>query len=284
MKSATMSVTCNIPKTKNNVLKLHLYPVAKNISIVGNKNLGSVLLEMINFGECNTKSVMKLMRQFDLPHKKVIKNFCFTVDMAVLPENKSSYVIEGIENNLNDVQNHLYIDNPYLAAKKISVEFDLKSVAENLIVLSYKVFFNNEFIVESKFNHQTQQTFIKHLNFLHPLLVDDFHNEWLDFEFEDNTPLHTSLMDEAIKRQLNFNFNNEFGTFEEQFEDGGFRSKLDIYLRDKTIKFWNTNHETNNQREVNKKVITDVLSNILVAPLDNLNWMLEQCLNEQVSA
>lgn len=299
MMNATMSITSKTSKKDNNISELSSYQVANNISFVGDKNVGSVLFKIINFGECNSKSVMKLLHRFDLPSKTNIKNVCFTVDMGILQVGKSRYVIEGIEDQLNDVQNHLYIDNPYLGAKQISIEFDLVLNDESFIVSSYKVFFNNEFIIESEFNIESKEVSIKHLNYLHPLLVDEYHNEWLDFEFEDNTPLHTSLMDEAIKRQLNFNFNNEFGTFEEQFEDGGFRSKLDLYLRDKNIKFCNTNfaipslnqsvgvcsiYELDSHLNVNKHVLTQVLSSIMVTPLDNLNWVLNPYLNEQLSA
>lgn len=216
-----------------------------------------------------------------------------------ITESRTSYKNAKIENELSDCQNHLYISNPILETKNISLELDLNTLNRALFVESYKVHLNGEFIAESHFDSTTNIASVKHLNVLHPLLVDEYHNEWLEFEFEDGTPLHTDLMSEAIKRQLNFSFNSEFGTFEDQFEDGGFRSKLDLYLRGKTIKLWNSNfalpslkkpieicsiHESDDHLKVNKKVLTDVLSNLLTTPLDNLNWLLTEELTVKKSA
>lgn len=299
MMNAKMLITSKIANTENNISELSFYQMAKNISFVEDKALVGELLQIINCGKCNYKSLVNLLNNHYQLSNPIIRSVCFRVDMEALPIYTSSYANEEIGYQLNDVKNHLYLENPMLSAKKISVEFELKSIDKKFIVSSYKVFINDVFIVESQFDHANKQAFIKHLNYLHPLLVDQYHHEWLEFEFEDGSPLHTGLMKNATQQQLDFNFNNEFGTFEEQFEDGGFRSKLDMYLRNRTIKFWNTNsaipnlnqaveicsiHEADSHIEVNKKVLTDVLSNLLVAPLDNLNWMLNQFLNEKLSA
>ena len=299
MMKATMSITSKIASTKKNISELSSNQMVKSFSIVTDKVLSGGLLQIINCGKCNYKSLVNLLNQNTQPSTEIIRRICFRVDMGTLTTGKSMYSIEKVKSQLDDVQDHLYLDNPISSAKQISTEFVLESIDGNFIVSTYKVFINNEFIVESQFDHSNKQAFIKHINFLHPLLVDDFHNEWLEFEFEGGSALHTDLMKNSIQQQLDFNFNNEFGTFEEQFEDGGFRSKLDMYLRGRTIKFWNTNfaipklnkaveicsiHEEDEHLGVNKKVLNDVLSNLLVTPLDNINWILSQCLNKELVA
>lgn len=192
-----------------------------------------------------------------------------------------------------DLMDDLTIRVPMHQVKNIKVEILLTPVGKIYMASTYNVSLNNELVISSVFNLQAGFTLIDSINFEHFVLEDEYDDSWLELAFEEGTTLHTNLLNKAKSAGLESKHDDEYGPFEEQFEDNGYQSKLDMYLCKGNIAIHNNVAAIPNYQESiathptylaplmvksqNQMIVDTALSDIMTLPMALVANHLEEC-------
>ncbi|GHW53988.1 AAA domain protein [Vibrio cholerae] len=160
------------------------------------------LHQILEQGNCNPVRLSALNNKYvggfeNLVHGRKLDN-PMIIKIAFDKQGKvgSSYgflsdLIEGAE---------LCISSPSVSAETMALEFELawSSVHKTAYVSRYTVFFDDIFIAEVTSDAGLKQPVISSINYLHPLLMPENHEEWLLSSFEDGASIHWALYDKLF--------------------------------------------------------------------------------------
>ncbi len=95
----------------------------------------------------------------------------------------------------------LPVGSPSTEVKQVAVELEISwSDPENTAYVSrYSLWLNDQFIAEVTSDKGLKQPLLTRMNYLHPLLLPENHNEWLEECFDDGVDIHQSLKDTAFQ-------------------------------------------------------------------------------------
>jgi len=81
---------------------------------------------------------------------------------------------------------------------KLEFEISWSKALNTAYISSYKVWLDNEFVASLSSDSGLKQPIIENLNYLHPLLLPENHNEWLEEQFDDGYKVHTALEGKSL--------------------------------------------------------------------------------------
>jgi hypothetical protein len=95
----------------------------------------------------------------------------------------------------------LGISSPSVAAETMALEFEISwSKSERTAYISrYVVSFDGEDIAEVTSDVGLKQPVLSGINYLHPLLLPEEHDDWLVTTFDDGTSIHNDLFDKVLE-------------------------------------------------------------------------------------
>jgi hypothetical protein len=220
----------------------------------------------------------------------------------------------------------LRLSSPVIDAQIIALEFVISWAGQKqtAFVANYKIWFDGIEIAEASSDAGLMQPQITSLNYLHPLLLPDNHEEWLVECFDNDVAIHNALFDKVLDlkdipnpdhREISKGADRPFDGDEEEplFTDNCFVSEFHELLNDQ--RNISNNYESADnmvvveaetlihvpigiqglsgalpstgmklksslslEDEQQNEVFVELLSDILVAPLDNLKKLLNDSL------
>lgn len=228
-----------------------------------------------------------------------------------------SELIEGVE---------LGVSSPSVAAETMALEFEIawSQTRKTAFVSRYTVSFDNKVIAEVTSDAGLKQPVISAINYLHPLLLPENHEDWLVNNFEDRAPIHWALYGSLLEslglpnpshRDIKHGESPPFEDFEDppEFSDEPYLSELHEQLNEGRFQESDTVEAVNyiylNKHKVThvpigigslsgallqkgrklktslslddaklNELLVELLSDLLIAPLDNLFRILEESL------
>ena len=179
-----------------------------------------------------------------------------------------------------DLVKDLIFSSSFEKVSSFQVRIKLLEVENTFIAQSYTITLNKEIVLVCRRDNDNTAT-LSYLNFQHPILEDEFENEWLCYEFEDGTFLNHSLVERAVDLGLNNQCSENCTSFISHFDNNGPQSKLEQTLKGTALFLTNTNNALPkvNQRiqfiakylkltESNERVLMALLSDIMVTPIN----------------
>ncbi|HHQ6576493.1 TPA: DUF3696 domain-containing protein [Serratia fonticola] len=160
------------------------------------------LLKVIEKGQCNPQRIENLNNKYiggfiNLIHghdylKKILIRIEFDKDGRL----GSSYgAIEDFFENFN-----LGISSPSEMAQKMSITFEISwsDLLSTAYVSRYTVAFDGENIAEISSDSGLRQPTLSAINFLHPLLLPENHDEWMTNSVNEGKKIHIGLKDNYL--------------------------------------------------------------------------------------
>lgn len=160
------------------------------------------LHQVLTQGNCNPVRLSALNNKYvggfeNLVHGRKLDNpMVIKIEFDKQGKVGSSYgflsdLIEGVE---------LCVSSPSVAAETMALEFEIawSAVRKTAYVSRYTVFFDDIFIAEVTSDAGLKQPVISCINYLHPLLLPENHEEWLVSSLEVGAPIHWALYDKLL--------------------------------------------------------------------------------------
>jgi predicted ATPase len=287
------------------------------------------LQQILDKGQCNPMRIEALGDKF----VGGFKNLVHGKDLKERIKIKISFSTKGIGstyerlNGLFGDSIDFQLNSPASQADEMAVELEVAwSATENTAyVASYKVFLDDIEAALVDSDSGLKQPYITSINYLHPLLLPEDHDDWLTESFDDQLTIHNGLFDKLLElKDINNPTHREIANgadrpfeYEEDvsdFSDDCFTSLFHESLNDSRIprnEYNNSSYMTsvNNEALLHapigikgfigalpplgrildtslsmadenlNAVLIEILSDMLVAPLDNLLAILKDSLN-----
>lgn len=167
------------------------------------------LQQIIENGNCNPERLEALGDKYiggfkKLIHKNNIKD-SMIIKLTFDKDNRIGSSYGFIEDLFEDYITG--ITSPSELSEEMSIEFEIAwSTAENTAYISrYTIAFDGENIAEVTSDSGLKQPIISAINYLHPLLIPDNHNEWLLNCIDEGSTIHEALKIKALDIKKNKN-------------------------------------------------------------------------------
>lgn len=286
------------------------------------------LQQILTRGNCNPMRLTALNNKYvggfqNLVHgRKLDQPIIIKIEFDKQGKVGSSYgflseLIEGVD---------LGVSSPSIAAETMALEFEItwSQIKKTAYVSRYTVYFDGLVIAEVTSDTGLKQPVVSFINYLHPLLLPENHEDWLVSNFEDRAPIHWALFDTLLEnlglpnpsqRDIKQGESPPFEDYEDppEFSDEPYLSELHeqlnegrflasesveavnyIYLNECKVTHVPIGVESvagaliQNGSKLKttlslddiklNELLTELLSDLLVAPLDNLHQVLEESL------
>ncbi|GGB73459.1 AAA family ATPase [Shewanella inventionis] len=161
------------------------------------------LQQILAKGQCDPARIDALGGKFvggfkNLVYGKNIKN-----NIKIKVEYDKGNAIGSTYAYLSDLigqQVNLSLNSPSSDAKKIALEFEISWSMSNktAFISNYKIWFDDIEIAEVNSDAGLKQPMITALNYLHPLLLPEGHDDWLIDCFDSQVEIHNNLFDKIL--------------------------------------------------------------------------------------
>ncbi|MEL4426218.1 AAA family ATPase [Shewanella indica] len=96
----------------------------------------------------------------------------------------------------------LIMESPCAVSREVGVEFEIRwsESRETAYIATYRVFLEGALIAELTSDAGLKQPTISYINYAHPLLLPDNHDEWVLDAFENELPLHPENKSKLLER------------------------------------------------------------------------------------
>ena len=288
------------------------------------------LQQILDKGQCDPQRIEalggKLVGGFkNLVYRRNLKK-SITIKIEYDKGNSVGNSYDFLADLLDEDELEVRLSSPVIDVEKIALEFVISWTEQQqaAYVANYKVWFDDVEIAEVSSDAGLKQPQITSLNYLHPLLLPEDHDDWLINCFDDDLPIHNSLYDKILDlkgiynpsdREISQGAEQPFESDEEpkEFTDSCFVSEFHEALNDERD-IGNSYESADNMvivegqtlihvpigikglsgalpspgiklksslsldNEKQNEVFVELLSDILVAPLDNLKKLLNDSL------
>jgi len=254
------------------------------------------LQEILTTGECDVQKIEALDDKYiggfenlitgrDIDKKIVIK---IEYDKAGKIGTTYAKTFELAELDRSIPQSTLQLQDQAMSTTTVSLEFVIawSKSKDTAFVERYSVSLNNEYVGSITSDTGLKNPLLSDLNFFHPLLLPNDHDEWLDDIRHNSDDYLNSQWEEAMgiaERGMGHEYSDNFS-------DDGAISKLETELTEQfpigvktlngALPKSNFILETNIQTEsaTTDIIIMEALSELFVSPIDNLLNILNQSL------
>ncbi|NMR25836.1 DUF3696 domain-containing protein [Pseudoalteromonas sp. NEC-BIFX-2020_015] len=284
------------------------------------------LQQILDKGQCDPQRIEpfggKLVGGFkNLVHRRNL-NQSITLKIEYDKANRVGSSYDFLADLLEEDDLDVRISSPVIDVEKVTLEFVISWAEQHqtAYVANYKVWFDGIEIAEVSSDSGLKQPQLTSLNYLHPLLLPDDHDDWLIDCFDNDVPISNALFDKVLELKGIYNPSHSeiadgaeppFDNDEEPkvFTDDCFVSTFHEALNDERV-VSNTFETADNlivvegetilhvpigieglsgalpplgqklksslslDNEKQSEVFVELLSDILVAPLDNLKKLL----------
>lgn len=162
------------------------------------------LQQILSKGQCDPASIDALGGKFVGGFKNLVNGKDIKKSIKIKVEYDKGNAIGSTYTYLSDLlgeQVNIALNSPSSEAKKIAVEFEISwSISQKAAFISnYKVWFDEIEIVEINSDTGLKQPMITALNYLHPLLLPEGHDDWLVDCFDNQVEIHNDLFDKVLE-------------------------------------------------------------------------------------
>jgi AAA15 family ATPase/GTPase len=162
------------------------------------------LQQILSKGQCDPASIDALGGKFVGGFKNLVNGKDINKNIKLKVEYDKGNAIGSTYTYLSDLigeQVNIALNSPSSEAKKIAVEFEISwSISQKAAFISnYKVWFDEIEIVEINSDTGLKQPMITALNYLHPLLLPEGHDDWLVDCFDNQVEIHNDLFDKVLE-------------------------------------------------------------------------------------
>jgi len=160
------------------------------------------LQQIIEKGQCNPQKLEALNDKYIGGFKKLVHGHDIRSKIKIKIEfdkneriGNSYGVIEDLFEDFN-----IGISSPSEAAKKMSIDFEIawSESLDTAYISRYTVAFDGENIAEVTSDSGLKQPMLSAINFLHPLLLPDNHDEWLINSVDEGISIHEALKENYL--------------------------------------------------------------------------------------
>lgn len=288
------------------------------------------LQQILDKGQCDPQRIEalggKLVGGFkNLVHRRNMKE-SITIKIEYDKSNRVGSSYDFLADLIGEGELAIRLSSPVIDARKIAIEFIISwsEQKQTAYIANYKIWFDGIEIAEVSSDAGLMQPQITSLNYLHPLLLPDNHDDWLVECFDDEVSIHHTFFDKVLElkdipnpghREIANGAERPFEGDEEEpnFTNNCFVSEFHELLNDE--RNISNKHESADNMvvvegetlihvpigiqglsgampspnkklksslslddEKQKEVFVELLSDILVAPLDNLKKLLNESL------
>lgn len=184
----------------------------------------------------------------------------------------------------------IIIDSPAGSTNTVAVEFEIawSHLNGTAYVETYSVWLDDVFVGSINSDAGLKNPIVSSLNFSHSLLEEwsDAQNDWLEDIYNNNEHLLASKNAELFEAEME---RDDF-VFEEHFSDDGLHNRIELLLQNQfpfgircmagalPVPGNKLSTSLDFENGLNGSLITEVLSELFVSPLDNLLELLDQSL------
>lgn len=162
------------------------------------------LQQILDKGQCDPQRIEalggKLVGGFkNLVYRRNL-NQSITLKIEYDKGNRVGSSYDFLADLLEESELDVRISSPVLDVEKVELEFVISwsEQHQTAYVANYKVWFDGIEIAEVSSDAGLMQPQITSLNYLHPLLLPEDHDDWLINYFDDDLPIHNSLYDKIL--------------------------------------------------------------------------------------
>lgn len=162
------------------------------------------LQQILSKGQCDPASIDALGGKFVGGFKNLVNGKDINKSIKLKVEYDKGNAIGSTYTYLSDLigeQVSIALSSPSSEAEKIAIEFEISwSMSQKAAYISnYKVWFDEIEIVEVNSDAGLKQPMITALNYLHPLLLPEGHDDWLVDCFDNQVEIHNDLFDKVLE-------------------------------------------------------------------------------------
>ncbi|QDP01349.1 AAA family ATPase [Thalassotalea sp. PS06] len=162
------------------------------------------LQQILDKGQCDPQRIEalggKLVGGFkNLVHRRNL-NQSITLKIEYDKGNRVGSSYDFLADLLEEGELDVRISSPVIDVEKVTLEFVISWVEQHqtAYIANYKIWFDGIEIAEVSSDAGLKQPQITSLNYLHPLLLPDDHDEWLIDCFENDMPISNALYDKLL--------------------------------------------------------------------------------------
>ncbi|WP_050582036.1 AAA family ATPase [Vibrio harveyi] len=152
------------------------------------------LHHFLKTGECNPLRIDGLNNKYVGGFKNLIHGRDLTEAMVIRLDFDKYNVIGSNYSELADLFEDfdLILDSPNASSRYVGIEFEIcwSEIRETAYIARYRIFLDGGLIAELTSDSGLKQPIISYINYAHPLLLPENHNEWLVNAFENELPFH----------------------------------------------------------------------------------------------
>ncbi|MGE6569805.1 DUF3696 domain-containing protein [Shewanella vesiculosa] len=161
------------------------------------------LQQILAKGQCDPAIIDALGGKFVGGFKNLVNGRNINNSILLKLEYNKGNAIGSNYTHLTDLigeQIDVLINSPASAAKKIAIEFEISwsKTKKAAYISNYKIWFDEIEIAEVNSDAGLKQPLVTSLNYLHPLLLPDNHDEWLINCYDNQVDIHSSLFDKVL--------------------------------------------------------------------------------------
>ncbi|WP_062564965.1 AAA family ATPase [Pseudoalteromonas shioyasakiensis] len=162
------------------------------------------LQQILDKGQCDPQRIealgSKLVGGFkNLVHRRNLKE-SITIRIEYDKGNRVGNSYDFLADLLEEDELDVRISSPVIDVEKVTLEFVISWAEQHqtAYVSNYKVWFDGVEIAEVSSDAGLKQPQITSLNYLHPLLLPEDHDDWLIDCFDSDLPIHNGLYDKIL--------------------------------------------------------------------------------------
>ena len=162
------------------------------------------LQQILDKGQCDPQRIEalggKLVGGFkNLVHRRNLSE-SITIKIEYDKGNRVGNSYDFLADLLDEDELEVRLSSPAIDVEKIALEFVISwtEQQQSAYVANYKVWFDDVEIAEVSSDAGLKQPQITSLNYLHPLLLPEDHDDWLINCFDDELPIHNALYDKVL--------------------------------------------------------------------------------------
>ncbi|KDM91871.1 AAA family ATPase [Photobacterium galatheae] len=152
------------------------------------------LHHLLKTGECSPVRIEGLNNKYIGGFKNLIHGRDLTEAMVIRLDFDKHDTIGSNYSELAELFEDfdLILESPSTVSRQVGVEFEIRwsESRETAYVAKYRVLLEGALIAELTSDAGLKQPTISYINYVHPLLLPDNHNEWVLDAFENELPLH----------------------------------------------------------------------------------------------
>jgi predicted ATPase len=162
------------------------------------------LQQILDKGQCDAQRIEALGNKHvggfkNLVHRRNVKD-SITIKIEYDKGDRVGSSYDFLSDLIDEAEFLTILSSPAVAAQTVAVEFIISwsEPKETAYVANYKVWFDDIEIAEVTSDSGLMQPQITSINYLHPLLLPETHDEWLIECFDNESNIHNALFDKVL--------------------------------------------------------------------------------------